>query len=153
MLERVPQVHLRAAQRRLNTAYDIYRQARGRQYDDAFLEFADVAMHVWSAGIDAISAVMILNAESNLGTSSRRRSYMKYTLEVTHPHLRLRAGWGHLARLHNFQHNLDMPQEQFELNCRGSGGLIAELNELLPDGLRLPTESHDWLLNLGARAI
>jgi len=56
--------------------------------------------------------------------------------------------WRHLARLHNFQHNLDMPQSQFEPACRGSGQLINELNELLPDDLRLPPESYGWLVRV-----
>lgn len=69
-------------------------------------------------------------------------------LHTAHPERGLRIGWRHLARLHNFQHNLDMPQTQFEAACRGSGRLITELNELLPEELRLPTQSYDWLLEI-----
>ena len=148
MLERFPQVNLLAARRRLDNAHDLYRQASRRQYEDTFLEFADVAMLVWSAGIDAISALMILDGLTSLGTSSKRWNYMKYTLEVAHPNLSLRAGWTSLARLHNFQHSLDMPQSQFEPACQGSGQLINELNGLLPDGMRLPTEAYGWLIEV-----
>ena len=149
MRERVPQAHIRSAHRRLSNAYDIYRQASDRRYDDAFLEFADVAMLVWSAGIDVISALMLLDGETTLSTSTQRRLYLRNTLDIAYPHLELRDGWRHLARLHNFQHNLDLPQAQFEAACRGSGKLIAELNELLPYELRLPSESYRWLVEAG----
>lgn len=148
MAETVPHDHLQAAQRRLNNASDTYRRARRRLYEEAFLEFADVAMLVWSAGVDVASALMRLDGRSNLGTSSRRWRFITGILHTAHPEKELRTGWGYLARLHNFQHNLDMPQVQFEIDCRGSGRLIAELNELLPEGLRLPPDNYDWLLHV-----
>ena len=149
MLERGSQDHIRSARRRLDNASDMYRQASGRQYEDAFLEFADVAMLVWSAGVDIASALMRLDGRSNLGTSSRRWRYVTVTLHTAYPERKLRTGWGYLSRLHNFQHNLDMPQAQFEIDCRGSGQLIHNLNELLPDGLRLPPYTYAWLLTVG----
>ena len=149
MAERVPLDHIRVAQRRLNNASDIYRQASGRQYEDAFPELADVAMLVWSAGVDIASALMRFDGESNLGTSSQRRRYVTGDLQSAHPEKGLRTGWSHLARLHNFQHNLDMPQAEFESACHGSGQLINELNGLLPDGLRLPPDAYAWLLTVG----
>ena len=149
MADRVPHDHLRAAQRRLSNASYIYRRANALQHEDAFLEFADVAMLVWSAGVDVASALMRLDGRSDLGTSSRRWRYITGILHAAHPEKELRTGWRYLARLHNFQHNLDMPREQFETSCRGSGGLIVELNELLPDDLRLPSEPLDWLLSMG----
>ena len=149
MLELFPLDHLRSAQRRLSNAHDLYRQASGRQYDDAFLEFADVAMLVWSAGIDIISVLMLLDGQTNLGTSTNRRNYLKQNLDSAHPHLDLWGIWRQLARLHNFQHNLDMPQAEFESACHSSGQLINELNELLPDGFRLPPDTYTWLLTVG----
>ena len=149
MLERVPSNYLRAASRRLVNAYDLYRQARFLSYGDAFLELADVAMLVWSAGVDVSSALMLVNGERDLGTSSNRRRYVTGNLHAVYPDKELRSGWGNIARLHNFQHNLDMPQEQFEIDCRGSGWLITELNELLPEGLRLPPDAYAWLLTVG----
>ena len=149
MIERVPTNYLRAASRRLANAHDLYRQARGRSYGDAFLELADVAMLIWSAGVDITSVLMLVNGEQDIGTSSSRRRYVTGDLHAVYPDKELRSGWGNIARLHNFQHNLDMPQEQFEIDCRGSGWLITELNELLPDGLRLPSSDYDWLLNVG----
>lgn len=147
-VERVPHDHLQAAQRRLNNAFDIYRRASNRRYEDAFLEFADVAMLVWSAGVDVASALMRLDDQSDLGTSSRRWRYVTRVLHTTYPQRELRTGWRHLARLHNFQHNLNMPQSQFEPACRGSGQLINELNGLVPDDLRLPPESYGWLVRV-----
>ena len=149
MLERGPFDHLRSAQSRLSNAQYLYRQASGRQYDYAFLEFADVAMLVWSAGIDVISVLMLLDGQTNLGTSTNRRNYLKQNLDITHPHRDLWGSWRFLARLHNFQHNLDMPQSQFESACRGSGQLVSNLNELLPEGSRLPPNTFDWLLEVG----
>ena len=149
MLERVPSNYLRAASRRLANAYDLYRQARFRSYGDTFLELADVAMLVWSAGVDVSSALMLVNGERDIGTSSSRRRYVTGDLHAVYPDKELRSAWGNIARLHNFQHNLDMPQEQFEIDCRGSGWLITELNELLPDGLRLPPYTYAWLLTVG----
>lgn len=149
MLELIPLDHLRSAQHRLGNAHDLYRQAIDRQYDDAFLEFADVAMLVWSAGIDVISALMLLDGQANLGTSTNRRNYLRQNLDLAHPHRDLWSSWRFLARLHNFQHNLDMPRAQFVPACQGSGQLIRELNELLPEGMRLPTEAYDWLLEAG----
>lgn len=147
MLELIPPDHLRSAQRRLRNAHDLYRQASGRQYAAAFLEFADVAMLVWSAGIDVISALMLLDGQTNLGTSTNRRNYLRQNLDFAHPHRDLWGRWRYLARLHNFQHNLDMPQSQFEPACRGSGQLIFELNGLLPESLRLSPESYAWLVD------
>lgn len=149
MAERVPLDHLRAAQRRLNNASDIYRRAIGQQYEDALLEFADVAMLVWSAGVDVASALMRLDGQSNLGTSSQRRRHITGDLHAVHPEKGLRTGWRHLARLHNFQHNLDMPQAEFGRACRRSSQLIHELNGLLPDELQLPSQTYDWLLEAG----
>ena len=148
MDRRVPDDYLRAARRRLNAAAAIYRQSRVLHYDDAFLDYADIAMLVWSAGVDVTSALMLLDGRSALGTSTRRREYLTQTLHATYPDKELRSGWRHLARLHNFQHNLDMPQAQFESACHGSGHLINELNELLPEGMRLPPESYGWLIEV-----
>ena len=101
------------------------------------------------ASIDVISALMLLDGVTDLSTSTQRRLYLRNTLEIEHPHLGLRDGWRHLARLHNFQHNLNMPQTQFESACRGSGELIADLSELLSEGMRLPPEAHRWLVQVG----
>ena len=149
MAERTPGDHLRAAARRLGNAADIYLQVRNLRYDDAFLDYADTAMLVWSAGVDVTSALMLLDGRSALGTSARRREYLNQRLHTVYPEKELRSGWRHLARLHNFQHNLDMPQAQFESACRGSGQLINELNGLLPEDMRLPPESYVWLVKMG----
>ena len=84
-VERVPHDHLQAAQRRLNNAFDIYRRASNRRYEDAFLEFADVAMLVWSAGVDVASALMRLDDQSDLGTSSRYADGVRWRYEPISP--------------------------------------------------------------------
>ena len=149
MNERRQQVFVRSAERRLRNASDVYRRSGAQLYDDALLDMADVAMLVWSAGIDIVSALMLLAAESRLGSSSRRRRYVREQLDTAHPNLRLLAYWLSLARLHNFQHNLDMSQAQFQLDCRLSGMLIKGLNGLLPMDLRLPPNAYAWLAEVG----
>ena len=149
MPERLPEDFVRSAERRLRNASNVYVMASGQPYDEVFLEMADVAMLVWSAGIDTLSALMLLSGEPGLSTSSQRRRYVRQRLAPTYPHMRLLFLWTNLARLHNFQHNLDMPQSQFELDCRQSGRMIAELNGLLPAALRLRPDAYAWLGEVG----
>ena len=148
MANRVPQDYIRSAQRRLNNAADLHRQASVRQYDDAFLELADVGMLVWSAGIDVLSALMLLDRYTNLGASSERHHYLRFRLHQLYPQRDLRMGWGHLAQLHSFQHNLDLPQISFVSACRHSSRLFDELNGLLPSVLRMPEDAYAWLLTV-----
>ena len=60
----------------------------------------------------------------------------------------LRVGWSHLARLHNFQHNLNLSEPTFVAACHECGRLFAELNDLLPTAHRLPQDAYAWLLNV-----
>ncbi len=145
MADRVPQDYLQAARRRLDNAADWYGQAAVRQYDDAFLELADVGMLVWSAGIDMVSALMLLDDHTQLGASTERHHYLRYRLHRRYPQRDLRLAWGHLAQLHSFQHNLDLPQQHFVRACRHSGRLFGELNGLLPPAQRLPANAYAWL--------
>ena len=149
MDERRPQDFVRSAERRLRNASDICRLANPRVYDDIFLDMADVAMLVWSAGIDLVSTLMLLAGEASLGASTQRRRYLRERLDPAHPHLGLLVLWASLARLHNFQHNLDMPQPQFELDCGQSRRLFDELNKLLPVALQLPADAYGWLAEVG----
>ena len=148
MADRIPEDYLQSARRRLDNAADLYRQASTRHYDDAFLELADVAMLIWSAGIDVLSVLMLLDGHTRLGTSSERHHYLRYGLHALYPQRDLRFAWSRLAMLHNFQHNLDLPEPQFITACHRSGQLIGELNGLLPANLRLPPESYTWLQNV-----
>ena len=148
MANRVPQDYIRSARRRLDSAADLYREASARHYDDAFLELADVAMLVWSAGIDVLSALMLFDGRPDLGTSSQRHHYLRFQLYRRHPQRDLRMGWGHLAQLHSFQHNLDLPQGSFVGACRHSSRLFRELNDLLPSVFRLPDDAYAWLLGV-----
>ena len=149
MAERAAPDFVRAAQRRLTSARVLYGGSRTERFEDAFLEMADVAMLVWSAGIDTISAHMRAHGESDLGTSARRRRYLRSNVEGSHSQVELRVGWGHLVRLHNFKHNMEMEQVQFEEDCRASGQFIQRLNQLLPPTLRLPSDAYAWLAEVG----
>lgn len=148
MADRIPQDYIRSARRRLDSAADSYREASARHYDDAFLELADVAMLIWSAGIYVLSALMLFDGYTGLGTSSQRHHYLRFELYRRHPQRDLRMGWGHLAQLHSFQHNLDLPQISFMGACRHSSRLFTELNDLLPAAHRLPQDAYAWLLNV-----
>ena len=148
MPSRFPQDYLQSAQRRLTNAADLYRQTAARQYDDAFLELADVGMLVWSAGIDVLSALMARDGYDRLGASTDRHRYLRYCLHRRYPRRDLRFYWGHLTQLHSFQHNLDLPEPLFVTACNRSGRLFDELNQLLPAALRLPNDAYAWLLHV-----
>ena len=128
---------------------DLYGQAGGSPFDDRFIELANVAMLVWSAGIDLISVHMLLDGELGLGTSVSRRRFLTNRMVPANRHLQLRIGWHALARLHNFQHNLDQSEAGFAASCRDSTLLFAGLNGLLPTALRLQSGAYGWLDDVG----
>ena len=140
--------YIQSARRRLDNAANLYQQARRQPYDDGFLELADVAMLVWSAGIDVLSGLMRLDGYTKLGTSRERHHYLRDDLHEHYPELDLRLAWPRLATLHNFQHNLDLPEPLFVTACNRSGRLFDELNQLLPAALRLPNDAYAWLLHV-----
>ena len=145
MANLVPSDYLRSAQRRLGNAAELYRGTQGRQYEATYLELADVAMLVWSAGIDVVSILMLRDGYTRLGTSGTRQGFVKTRLHERHPNLALRSAWAPLAKLHNFQHNLDTTETRFAIACNFSGQLIEMLNGLLPAQLRLPGDAYAWL--------
>ena len=106
-------------------------------------------MLVWSAGIDLISALMLHSGAGNLASSTQRRRFLKDYLSSRY---RLisdpldEIGWSWLAQLHNFQHNLDLPEWRFINACRHSGRFFALLNIHLPPSLQLPTAAYAWLV-------
>lgn len=154
MPDRIPRTredYLRSAESRLNSAGNRYRQGIGRPHEDVFLERADVAMLVWSAGIDVASALMLTLGSSNLGTSSTRFVFLRDQLRNSYPFIRKpmdAIGWSHLAQLHNYQHNLDLSERRFVTACRRSARFFAVLNGLLPAQLRLPDDAYAWLLGV-----
>ncbi len=124
MPERIPrdrEDYLRSAQGRLDNAALWYRQTRAskQRYDD----------DAW-----------------NWATWECWYGYLRAYLHQLYPEKELRVGWRHLSRLHNFQHNLDLPASRFVAACHESGRLFDELNGLLPSGLRLPADAYAWLL-------
>ena len=147
MADRIAPDYIRSALRRLDNAALLYRQVKASEqgYDAAFLELADVGMLVWSAGIDLLSALMLAEGRTGLSDSSQRHNYLRNNLHGLYPEKELRAGWRHLSRLHNFQHNLNLPELRFVEACRQSGRLFAELNVLLPPDQRLPPNAYAWL--------
>ncbi len=106
-------------------------------------------MLVWSAGIDLISVHMLLDGETNLGTSVTRRRYLMSQIVTAGWSVRLRIGWTGLSRLHSFQHNLDLSENEFAANCRVSADLFTYLNGLLPAPLRLEPADYGWMAEVG----
>ena len=123
----------------------MYERAAGLPFGDHYIEMANVAMLVWSAGIDPISVHMLLDGETNLGTSVSRRRHLRNRIIPANQTLRLEMGWKGISRLHGFQHNLELSEAAFAANCRESARLFAGLNSLLPDPLRLPQDAYAWL--------
>ena len=148
MPERVAADYARAARLRLEKAAASCRQLSAQPYADSYLELADAAALVWSAGIDLISALMLTVGESRLGSSPTRRRFLKEYLSDRFPMLRNplnTIGWTYLVRLHNFQHNLDTPEEEFAAACEYSLSFFSTLNIQLPPSLQLPTAAYAWL--------
>ena len=92
---------------------------------------------------------MLLDGETRLGTSVSRRRHFTNRILPAYRSPRLQAGWHALARLHGFQHNFDLSEADFAINCRNSASLLSDLNGLLPAALRLPPDAYDWLAQVG----
>ena len=127
----------------------MYEQGADLPFGARYIEMANVAMLVWSAGIDLISVHMLLDGETNLGTSVSRRRYLRNRIEPANQTLRLEMGWKGIARLHGFQHNLHLSEAAFAATCHDSTLLFAGLNDLLPATLRLPPDAYAWLDEVG----
>ena len=103
--ERSPEEFARAAELRLTLAASMYQRVSHLPFGDRHVQMPNVAMLVWSAGIDLISAHMLRDGETSLGTSVSRRRYLMNRILPAYRPTRLRSGWGVIARLHSFQHN------------------------------------------------
>lgn len=145
MAERTAPDYLLMARRRLDQAADRQSAIQGQTCDAVFAELADLAMLVWSAGIELLSTLMRLDGYTRLGDSNARRRFLYERLDARHPQMRLRNSWSYLAQLHGFQHNADLPEARFLEACLGAGVLLDLLNALLPEPLRLPAASYAWL--------
>ena len=143
--ERSAPDYLLMARRRLDQAANCQSAARGQAYTAAFAELADLAMLVWSAGIDLLSALMRLDGYTRLGDSNARRRFLYERLDARHPQMRLRNSWPYLAQLHGFQHNADLSEARFQEACLVASVLLDLLNAFLPEPLRLPAASYTWL--------
>ena len=149
MPDHTPGEFVRAAEIRLALAASMYERVAELAFGDRYIEMANVAMLVWSAGIDLISVHMLLDGETNLGTSASRRRFLRNRIVPVNRRLQLWAGWKGISRLHGFQHNLDLSETAFAANCRESARLFAGLNSLLPDPLRVPLDAYAWLDEVG----
>ena len=143
--ERDPADYLLMARRRLDQAADCQSAIQGKTYDAVFAELADLAMLVWSAGIDLLSALMRLDGYARLGDSNARRRFLYERLAARHPQMELQNRWPYLAQLHGFQHNADLSETRFRAACFEIAELFGALNALLPEPLRLPAASYAWL--------
>lgn len=151
MLRRTAADYVQSAERRLRNSGELRRQASGRSYEDTYLEMADVGMLLWSAGIDVISALMADAGVARMGSSSTRFVFLQELTGARYPLVRKpldAIGWPFLARMHNFQHNLDMSEYRFTIACLRCGRLFTVLNSLLPTSLQMPEDAYAWLLNV-----
>ena len=137
--------YLLMARRRLDQAADCQSAIQGQTYDAVFAELADLAMLVWSAGIDILSALMRLDGYTRMGDSNARRRFLYDRLAARHPQIQLQNRWPYLAQLHGFQHNADLSETRFRTACFETAELFGALNTLLPEPLRLPAASYAWL--------
>ena len=149
MTERSPEAFVRAAQIRLALAANMYDRARLLPYSDQYVEMGNVAMLVWCAGIDLLSAHMMWVGETDLGTSVGRRRHLMHRIIPANTMLRLRSGWRALSQLHNYQHNYSLSQTDFAANCHDSVLVFAGVNSLLPAPLRLQPDAYAWLAEVG----
>ena len=139
----------RAAEMRLRLAVDLYEEDADLLFGDRYIEMANVAMLVWSAGIDLISVHMLLSGETSLGTSASRRRYLVNRIVSANEPMGLQVGWRGLSRLHSYQHNLHLSEAEFASHCSSSSLLFAGLSSLLPTPLRLPPDAYGWLAEAG----
>ena len=132
--------HRGFANSRLTEAQDKFLNAVSVGYDDDIAEAAKIASLVWDAAIDILSALALLDGEVVTGVSSDMRRYARYRLPEN-----VYRNWKSLARLHNFQHRPNLPESEFLVELYYTGIMLELFNRRLPQQLRLPGSSFDWL--------
>ena len=146
-------VYTRLSQARLETAGLLVQEQPDCHTilsEDALIARCNIAMLVWSAAVDAGSALMI--QEDNLipsGNSSEITSYIVRTMAARRPDLSLPFLWRRLVQLQNVQHRADHPLERFSLACTSSYDAFGAFNQLLAPTNRLSPESFRWLERIG----
>ena len=128
------------AESRLTEARDKLQRAAFLGYEDNIGEVAKAASLVWDAAIDILSALALLNGENVTGVSSDMRQYARYNL----PFIAFRY-WRNLARLHNFQHKPNLPQDEFRSELYYTGIMLETYNVQLPLPMQIAAASLAWL--------
>ena len=132
--------YCRFAGSRLLEARDKFQNAVALDYDDYIGEAAKSASLVWDAAVDLLSALALLHNSRVTGVSSDMRQYAKAAYEVIFD-----AYWGHLARLHNFQHKPNLAENEFRLELYYTGVMLGFFNTQLPPPMQLAADSLIWL--------
>ncbi len=132
--------YCRLAGSRLTEARDKFERAIVLGYVDNIGEVAKVASLVWDAAIDILSALALSDGENATGVSSDLRQYARHN----YPHTTFRY-WRNLARLHNFQHKPNLPENELRSELYYTGIVLDFFNTQLPQPMRLVADSLIWV--------
>ena len=125
---------------RLAEAWDKFHNAAALGYDANIGEVAKVASLVWDSTIDILSALALLEGEGVTGVSSNSRRYAMRRFPAI-----MAQRWHNLARLHNFQHKPNLPENEFRFELYYAGTMLEAFNGQLPPAMQLSTDSFAWL--------
>lgn len=139
MVEASAQTYRQCAVARLARAEEIYRAISPETRATAFCEMAQVASLIWDAVIDAVAVAYMAGGSTPSGNSTEIAQYAKRRLPDVY------YFWYGPARLHNFQHRPYLNSGAFEFASRRTAVLLTQLNDHLPEPLRLPADSFGWL--------
>ena len=128
------------AESRLTEAQRKFLEAVALGYEANIIEVAKVASLVWDAAIDLLSALALLGGADVTGISSDMRRYARYNL----PHGAYR-NWSSLARLHNFQHKPNLPQNEFRSELYYTGVMLETYHSQLPPPMQIAAAGLAWL--------
>ena len=132
--------YCRFAGSRLTEAQDKFQRAVVLGYVDNIGEVAKVTSLVWDAAIDILSALSLLDGENATGVSSDLRQYARRNFR----HITSRY-WRNLARLHNFQHKPNLPENELRPELYYTGIMLDIFNTQLPQPMHLAADSLIWL--------
>ena len=136
--------YCRFADSRLAEAKDKLQSVVALGYNDNIVEAAKIASLVWDAAIDILSALALQDGLEVTGVSSDMRQYARHNLPE-----RLFRNWHHLARLHNFPHKPNLPENEFLAELYYAGNMLASFNGHLPQSMQLSTDRFAWLTASG----
>ena len=139
MDEPTQQTYHQCAVARLARARELYLAISPESRLTASCEMAQVASLVWDAVIDAIATMYMGSGSAPSGNSTEMRRYAKSALPDVYEY------WGGPGRLHNFQHRPYQDIGVFHEGRLLAAGLFSQLNDHLPEPLRLPADSFGWL--------